>query len=539
MQIGRGMSLISFWFQGIMHFLCYPLLMGQDKAIIYESYKPLRNHLKKCELAGSLRVIRSYAQDLQFNDSAFPPDIEVPRDFLQKDHIQKARWVSEWNLEILAKEVIINSPIRELNAKTFRQWAYFIGAVNKLKNIEDRIVTNHINKSNVLRELERMAHGQFGWQISRPSAELMARYYRIYSTPEMDALIKSTIGLTTKELYFAGVALTGSFFTHFALHYPPRIEIPNLTQEAIDKFLKHFSSDIPTLRENLVNEQNINENYFYAFSSLRSYPIIKMDFEGKYSLTCPIPTLLFWRITSGLYYEVVDQKGFDNAFGASFQKYIGDCISASNTNKNIKAFPEEKIREGKNEKDTVDWIIDDGKSAIFVECKAKRMTMPSKTELIISDAMERDLEKMASFVVQIYKTIRDYKDGKYPSYSYAEARKIYPLVATLEDWHLFGDNELLKVKIEEKLKEENVPLDWLASMPYTICSSQEFEEMIQIIQSKGIDSVVGKKIEDTEKVKWAMASFLSSEYPTEHKATKALFLKDFNSIFPNGVIKKK
>ena len=355
----------------------------------------------------------------------------------------------------------------------------------------------------------------------------------------MDALIKNTIGLTTKELYFIGVALTGSFITHFALHYPPKIEIPGLTQEAMDKFLKHFSSDLPTLKEKLISEQNINENYFYAFSSLRGYPIIKMDFEGRFCLTCPIPTLLFWRITSGLYYEVVDQKGFDNAFGASFQKYIGDCITASNTNENIKSFPEEKIREGKNEKDTVDWIIDDGESAIFIECKAKRMTMPSKTELVISDALKKDLEKMATFIVQVYKTIRDYKDGKYPSYSYDKKKEVYPLVVTLEDWHLFGDNDLLKANIEEKLKAENIPLDWLDSMPYTICSAQEFEEMIQIIQVKGIGGVVGKKSGDPEKATWAMASFLSSEYPDEHKNTKALFLKDFDSIFPEEIRKTR
>lgn len=510
--------------------------MAQQRENIFEAYKPLRNHLQKCEVANSLEVIRSFAQHLQFN-SDFPFYIEVPRDFLEKDHTQKVRWISEWNLEILAKEVIINSPISEWNVKTFRRWSYFIGAVNKIKDIEGRIANDHIDTSNVLRELERMAHGQFGWQIGRPNAEMMARYYRIYSTPEMDALIKNVIGLTTKELYFIGVALIGFFMTHFALHYPPKIEINGITQETIDKFLEHFSSDLQPLKEKLILEQNINENYFYAFSSLRGFPIIKMDFDGKYSLTCPIPTLLFWRITSGLYYEVVDQKNFDNAFGKSFQKHIGDCIEASNTAKKLQVFTEEKIKDGKNEKDTIDWIVDDGESTIFIECKAKRMTIPSKTELVIANAFEKDIDKMASFVVQIYKTIRDYKDGKYPSYPYKKDKLIYPLVVTLEDWHLFGDNKLLREKIEEKLHNENIPLDWLLEMPFTICSAQEFEKMIQIVQGKGIKNVVGKKLEDSEKAKWAIASFLSSEYPEEHRKTKALFLDDFDSIFPKDILR--
>lgn len=505
--------------------------MAQVKANIYEAYKPLRNHLRKCELADSLEVIRAYAQNLQFNNN-FPIKIEVLNEFLQKDHAQKTKWVSEWNLEILAKEVIINSPISVWNAKTFRHRVCFASAINKIKDMEDRIANDHIDKSNVLRELERMAHGQFSWQIGRPSAELMARYYRIYNTPEMDALIKDTIGLTTRELYFMGTALMGSFLTHFALYYPPKIEILCLTQEAMDKFLKHFSSNLLDLKKKLISEQNINENYFYAFSSLRGYPIIRMNFEGRFCLTCPIPTLLFWRITGGLYYEVVDQKNFDNAFGTSFQKHVGDCITISNINKKIKVFSEERFRDGKNKKNTIDWIVDDGNAAVFVECKAKRMTMPSKTELVISDAYKKDLEKMATFIVQIYKTIRDYKNGKYPTYYYNEKKKIYPLVVTLEDWHLFGDNSLLESKVKEKLISESLSMDCLFDMPYTICSAQEFEEMIQIIQKKGIYATIGKKLEDREKATWPISSFLSSEYPKEHKNTKALFSKDFESIFP-------
>jgi hypothetical protein len=513
------------------------MLMAREKANIYELYKPLRNHLKKCGLSDSLRVIRAYAQNLQFNDN-FPADIEVNGEFLKKDHIQKAIWISEWNLEILTKEVIINSSESKWNTGTFRQWAYFSRAINKIKDIDTRISKDHIDRSNILRELKRIAYGQFGWQLARPSKELMASYYRIYNTPEMNAIIKKTIGLTTKNIYFICFALFASFLKHFAIQYPPKIEITGLDQESIDKFLKHFSSDLPALKEKLISEQNINENYFYAFSSLRVYPIIRMDIEEKYSLTCPIPTLLFWRITSGLYYEVVNQKEFDSAFGASFQKHIGDCISASNTNAKAKIFPEESFMDGKHKKDSVDWIVDDGNFAIFIECKTKRMTMPSKTELVITDALEKDLEKMATFVVQVYKTIRDYQSGKYPSYKFGERKKIYPLVVTLEDWHLFGDDALLEKNIEDKLNAEDIPLNCLSSMPYTICSAQELKELIQIIQSKGIDAVIGKKLEDPEKSTWAMATFLSSEYPEEHKKIKALFLEDFDSIFPEEIITK-
>ena len=493
--------------------------------------------MKKCGIIDSLRVIWYYAQSLQFNGE-FPKDIEVHREYLRRDHIKRTTWISEWNLAILAKEVLINSEESNWNEKTFRQWKYLSSAINKIKNIEDKIAKDHIDASNLLRELERMAHGQFGWQIDRPNKILLARYFKLYDTPEMNAIIKSTLGLATKELFFVSIALFSSFLQNYALYYPLNIQIKGLDQESIDKVLKFISSEFSALKEKLISEQNINENYIYAYSSLQSYPIIRMEYNGTFSLVCPVPTLLFWRITSGLYYEVVNNKDFDNAFGASFQNHIGDCISISNTNPDIKAYPEESFMDGKNRKNTVDWILDDGNAAIFVECKSKRMTMPSKTELVVPDALERDWRKMASFVSQVYKTIRDYRSGKYPTYKYDEKKKIYPLVITLEDWHLVGDNSWLKKEIERNLNAEDIPITWLSEMPYTICSTNEFEEMIQIIQSVGIDAIIGKKLDDPETASWEMATFLLNIYPKEHEKIRNLFPEVFNSIFPEEILKK-
>lgn len=511
--------------------------MAIYKSNIYEIYKPLRNHLRKCGIIDSLRVIWYYAQNLQFNGE-FPEDIDVSREYLQRDHIKRTTWISEWHLAILTKEVLIHSAKSNRNKNTFREWKYLSAAINKIKNIENKISQEHIDTSNILREVERMAHGQFAWQIDRPNKTLLARYYKLYDTPEMNAVIKSSLGLTTKELFFVSFALLAVFLENYVLYYPFNIEIKGLDQESIDKVLKFISSGFPALKEKLISEQNINENYVYAYSSLRSYPIIRMEYEGKFGLFCPVPTLLFWRITIGLYYEVVNQKDFDNAFGASFQNHIGDCISISNTNPDIKVYPEKSFMDGNNRKDTVDWILDDGNSIIFIECKSKRMTMPSKTELVVPDALEKDREKMASFVSQVYKTIRDYRNGKYPTCKYDEKKKIYPLVITLEDWHLFGDNSWLKKEIEKKLKAEDIPITWLSEMPYTICSANEFEAMIQIIQSTGIDAIIGRKLDDPETASWEMAPFLLNIYPKEHGKIKNLFPEIFNSIFPEELLRE-
>ena len=98
-----------------------------------------------------------------------------------------------------------------------------------------------------------------------------------------------------------------------------------------------------------------------------------------------------------------------------------------------------RISGWKNRKDSVDWIVLQGEqAALFLECKAKRLTWASKVGLSNLAALEQDIRKLAGAVVQVYKTIRDYREGRYPHLAYVEAIKVYPAIATLEDWYLFG-----------------------------------------------------------------------------------------------------
>lgn len=98
---------------------------------IYELYKPLRNAVSQLALTESLTVIWAYSQFLQMRDFKFPSDIEVERQFLLMRPPQQ--WVSEWFLEILAKEIVINSGNYAVRGKTLRSWHTFASIINKMK----------------------------------------------------------------------------------------------------------------------------------------------------------------------------------------------------------------------------------------------------------------------------------------------------------------------------------------------------------------------------------------------------------------------
>lgn len=125
---------------------------------------------------------------------------------------------------------------------------------------------------------------------------------------------------------------------------------------------------------------------------------------------------VFWRFTSGLYYSLRDQQGFSYDFGQSFQDYVGTVLSARILNEQMKVHPEAEFHLGKSRKDTTDWIVQEGdESALFIECKTKRLTWASKSGLADLGALQQDIQKLAGAVVQLYRTIADYRLGLYPS----------------------------------------------------------------------------------------------------------------------------
>jgi hypothetical protein len=402
--------------------------------VVYEFYKPLRNHLREVNLLESLAVIRAYAAFLQFK-RPFPADIEVDRSLLDAQTVAD-RSLHEWELDVLLREIILNAQDSTSSRpnRTLRRWHYFAGAVNKLKALENEIGGLY-PPGTALREIHRIAHRQFPWQ-ERPNERYAARYYKIFTEPELRAITERVIGLSVEDMYLAGFALLGTFFDLLVVNYPPSISIPGLDLAKLDAFLKHFSLGLRELREKVAGAQQFNENYAYTFNVLRAFPIIRMPVAGRDAIVCPLPTFLFRRFIDGVYYEVCDEAGFDAAFGNAFQAYIGDVIHAADTQAAFSIVAEAPYSVGKHQRHTVDWLVEDNTGVLFIEAKTKRLRFDAKVDLSAGH-LEDELEKMADFIIQVYKTIEDYREGRYPV-AWDGRKRIYPLIVTLEEWFLLG-----------------------------------------------------------------------------------------------------
>jgi hypothetical protein len=495
-------------------------------------YRNLRSNVRKLAHRDSFEVIWNYSQFLQINSFELPRDIEVSSQFLNAHPPQSI--LAEWTLEQITREVVRYAEEQPRDGRTLRRWKVLADIANGLRDLEGEIYSMLPGDNRIRLELMRIAHRQFVWQQQRFGWRWIIRYYRLFDTPEIIEHSEQATGLTIDQIYLIGMAYLGMFITHPRATKQLKVEIPGITQAHIDKFLAFTSRTRTALGNRLRDEHTLDEGFAYRYSSLREFPLIATSYRGKDEVACPIPTLLFWRITTGLYYSLRGQNGFPTAFGKSFQRYVGEVLHLRITNGTMTVLAEEEYHVGNNRKDTIDWIIKEGNdSALFIECKTMRLTWASKAGFSDLSALDQDIRKLAGAVIQVYKAIRDYRAGHYPQLDFIEARQIYPAVVTLEDWYFFGFELPTKLDtvVRAAMQTAGLPINWLEEMPYSVMSLHEFEKVSGVINVSGIDPFVSGKMLDPELKQWDYRAYCNHRYPEVVAQLPALFKAEFNAMF--------
>jgi hypothetical protein len=360
---------------------------------IEELYQKTKKQVRQLGLRESLYVIWAYSQYLQVNEFAMPGDIEVHQQFRDSDVPQTL--FAEWTLEEIAREVIRYADEEPRNGQSLRQWGTVANIANVLRDLEGEIYKTLVGADRIHLEIMRIAHRQFVWQQHKYNWRPIIRYYKLFNTPEIVAHAQQATGLTIDEIYLIGMCYLGMFSDRARATRLLNVEIPGLTQDHVDRFLAFTSKSRNGRSTKLRAEHALDEGFAYRYSSLREFPLVEISYMGRDEIACPIPTLLFWRITLGLYYSLKDVKGFPTAFGASFERHVGEIIRLRMSSAEMTVLEAQEYHVGHNRKDSVDWIVKQGdEAALFVECKTMRLTWNSKAGLADLSALEQDIRKL-------------------------------------------------------------------------------------------------------------------------------------------------
>jgi hypothetical protein len=499
---------------------------------IVQLYATVQKLARQLAYRDAFYVIWAYSQYLQTQGFHIPNDIEVATQF--KTAVPPQALLAEWTLEQIAREVIQYANETSQGGRSLRQWATLAQIANALRDLEGEIYARLVGGKKIHLELMRISHRQFIWQQQSLNWRWIIRYYKLFNTPPIDALSQKTTGLTIDHIHLIGMSYLGMFLkSPFAMRQI-KVEIPGLTEGHIDRFLRFTSLDLADLRKRLRAEHALDEGFVYRYSSLREFPLIRISQGASAEIACPIPTLLFWRVTTGLYYALKDEKGFPTALGQSFQDYVGEVLRHRITNKAMRVLGEAEYQVGRHRKDTVDWILQQGDEvALFVECKTKRLTWASKAGLADLTALEQDIRKLAGAVIQVYRTIIDYRANRYTQLPFSAGRRIYPVIVTLEDWYFFGHE--LPVRLETAVKEvmirADLPIDWLEEMPYSVMSVDEFETATGVINTIGIHPFISGKVLDPQRRHWSYGPYGNDRYSNEVRNLPPLFEGEYEAMF--------
>ena len=184
---------------------------------IEQLYRRIRSIVRELGHRESLYVIWAYSQSLQIDHFNIPRDIEVHDAFRNANPRQAI--ISEWTLELLAREVIRYADEEPRRGRSMRSWGTLATIVNLVRELENEIYAE-FGGERIHLELMRIAHRQFAWQQSRINWRPIVRYYKLFNTTQISNLIFQATGLTLDEIYLVGMCFLGSF-----LHNPRTIQV--------------------------------------------------------------------------------------------------------------------------------------------------------------------------------------------------------------------------------------------------------------------------------------------------------------------------
>jgi hypothetical protein len=497
---------------------------------LYPAYKPFRNYMRRFAIAPSLLQLWGYFVCVTEN-RVLHSSLAVGK----PPHLDLRTHLYPWDLEILVREVILNAG--ERGSDGLHQWKGLAEAVNHVRHLEGVPYEEGDVRADIMIDLQRIPHRQFRWQSGNAKrAAQIVRAWKIFGSDELDAKVQAQIGMSMHQLLRLGMAVTGGLLSRPVMNLGTDYSALGVPPAASRQLFERLTCDLPTLRDRTRQCQQYNDAWLYASFPLEHTPLIRLDPINPDQLVCPVPRYLFNRVTSGVFYDIVNSDGFASAYGDAFQRYVGEVISATVSTPAFSVVEERPYAENKARlKHGTDWIVSDTTGHLFIECKTKRLSLGSKN-VTDPEAVARDLTAMTQAIVQNYKNIFDAKKGI--TAWHPDGLPIYPVVVTLEDWHLFSTHFTgqLQDEVSKALVAEKIDPVIVNDMPYTVTSVSELETVLQVVATRGISPVFAHKTQ-ADYWTWAWTGFLPNYFPEEHRAAKALlFPEDAQRLLPEFAV---
>lgn len=213
----------------------------------------------------------------------------------------------------------------------------------------------------------------------------------------------------------------------------------------------------------------------YDFNSLFVYPLIRpwpsrtgdpLDLDR---MVAPIPDLVLYRMTNGIYLDMHDRykSDFDQFFGHLLSAYIGRILTGFVPAPNLLSEADLRKTYPASAGKVPDWIILDGKTAILIEVKTARI--PRIVYATGDEAkLDEALEKVRDGLSQLFEFQQAVRDKKPGLERLAKCKEFVNVIATFEPAYL-ASSDPFKKRLRDVLDPR------MRSMRWSMLSLDEFE----------------------------------------------------------------
>ena len=354
-----------------------------EGADFYRQLKPVLNKLSQLNVWDSLYVIRQY-----LNDSFKNYDLEKPHFVNIED--RKNCPIPAYLVDFMILATLKYSSILKSD-KSLRQLKVRRGIMPFVHDAYEK--ARYEKDEDILIWLKSYMLNQFKMQHPDFFPNRIFKYHFLYSTPNLEELIQSKLGIT-KEKYFKLVLMYYFVFSEKFCYADSKLERylvadkSHFTAEEARTVLSLLCKDIGYIKENI--SVDFSQKMFLCHNDAIhvQYPIIR-DGNMLYSV---VPTYILNAGVEGLQFHLdlksKDNVGLNNELATRFEDYVGEQLEYFSRQGKFSFVKEFIYKKGQNK--TSDWMVYDERCIMFLDCKLKKLPISSilETELSRDDLKE-------------------------------------------------------------------------------------------------------------------------------------------------------
>jgi hypothetical protein len=384
-------------------------------------------------------------------------------------------YIGPWELETLLLEYLEVSPANDpRRTLALRHWRVIADFVNWIRGIENEQSKSR-SADKIFEELVRIGYRQFGYQVNVPDIYSTVRWWSIVNTPDLRDVLEQKFGIEFKKILRTFLVIFMYFDEDCFRLFPSEIDAKIANQISIKRVLKHLSCELSDIRSD--QPCAYMSDLAYRESPIRRHPIVRFDLgSGNHGYSVPLRNLLWWRITSGLYYDLVGLPEFQNSVGRGFEAYIANLIGQT-MQWELKERENYRLA-GQHWTEEPDCVFMDGAGRVLaiVECKAVKATLGAQVKLLSEAGIDRAIAELAKGIVQVAK----YRQFLAETQPQTVDDNCVLLVVTLDNWLFLGDSiaDLVKQKALLLAQRAGLKTDLIEAGRVVLATAADLEQVV-------------------------------------------------------------